>query len=256
MKFTQALLTAALLASASAIPTASKTVKPRAQNCDQWGSAATGGYKVYNNVWNKRAASSGSQCFSISGLANGVLSWSTTWSWTGGKGQTKSYANAALTSLKPKQISAISSIPSTWSWTNTASGTVVADVAYDLFTSSSASGDKEFEIMVWLAAFGGAGPISSTWGADGSETSIGSTTIGGINFKLYKGPNGKMTVYSFVASRTVNNFNGDLKQFFNYLVSNQKFNKNQYLVSVGAGTEAFEGQGVTFTTTKFSVSVS
>ncbi|KAF7193169.1 putative xyloglucan-specific endo-beta-1,4-glucanase A [Pseudocercospora fuligena] len=256
MKFTQSLLAAALLASASAIPTASKTVKPRADNCDQWGSVVTGDYTVYNNLWNKSAATSGSQCFSVSGLANGVLSWATTWSWTGGAGQVKSYANAVLTSLTAKQISAISSIPSTWSWTNTASGIVVADVAYDLFTSSSASGDEEFEIMVWLAALGGAGPISSTYGADGSATSIGSTTIAGINFNLYKGPNGQMTVYSFVASSTANTFDGDLKDFFDYLVSNQGFSESQYLISAGAGTEAFEGSDVIFTTSKYSISVS
>jgi xyloglucan-specific endo-beta-1,4-glucanase len=30
-----------------------------------------------------------------------------------------------------------------------------------MFTSSSASGSNAYEIMVWLAALGGAGPISS-----------------------------------------------------------------------------------------------
>lgn len=52
-------------------------------------------------------------------------------------------------------------MPSTWSWTYTGDD-IVADVAYDLFTSSTADGDEEFEIMVWLGALGGAGPISST----------------------------------------------------------------------------------------------
>lgn len=35
---------------------------------------------------------------------------------------------------------------------------IVANVAYDLFTSSTASGSAEYEIMIWLAALGGAGP--------------------------------------------------------------------------------------------------
>lgn len=53
-------------------------------------------------------------------------------------------------------------MPSSWAWSYDGSS-LVADVAYDMFTSSSAGGDEEFEIMVWLAAIGGAGPISSTY---------------------------------------------------------------------------------------------
>lgn len=51
-------------------------------------------------------------------------------------------------------------MPSSWSWSYSGDG-LIADVAYDMFTSSSAGGDEEFEIMVWLGALGGAGPISS-----------------------------------------------------------------------------------------------
>lgn len=111
----------------------------------------------------EKHATSGQQCFSVTGLASGVLSWTTTWTWEGDT-SVKSYANAALTSLSTsaKQISSISSVESKWSWTNKGSN-VVADVAYDLFTSSSAGGDSEFEIMIWLAALGGAAPISSKY---------------------------------------------------------------------------------------------
>jgi xyloglucan-specific endo-beta-1,4-glucanase len=49
---------------------------------------------------------------------------------------------------------------SSWSWSYTGSD-LVADVSYDMFTSSSAGGSNEYEIMIWLAALGGAGPISS-----------------------------------------------------------------------------------------------
>lgn len=58
-----------------------------------------------------------------------------------------------------EQISSISAIPSTWSWTYTGDG-MITDVAYDLFTSSTPGGSEEFEIMIWLGRFGGAGPIS------------------------------------------------------------------------------------------------
>lgn len=71
----------------------------------------------------------------------------------------KSYPNVVV-SLDSKPLSEISSMQSSWSWSYTGSD-IVADVSYDLFTSSSAGGSNEYEIMIWLAALGGAGPISS-----------------------------------------------------------------------------------------------
>jgi xyloglucan-specific endo-beta-1,4-glucanase len=103
------------------------------------------------------------------------------------------------------------------------SGTdVVADVSYDMFTSSMSSGSAEFEIMIWLAALGGAGPISST----GSP--IATPTIAGTTWNLYLGPNGKTTIYSFVASSKVTSFSVDLLEFYTYLLSNEGFSTSQY----------------------------
>jgi xyloglucan-specific endo-beta-1,4-glucanase len=113
---------------------------------------------------------------------------------------------------------------------------IVADVAYDLFTSSSASGSNEYEIMIWLAALGGAGPISSTGSA------IATVTINSVSWNLYKGPNGSTTVYSFVASSQATSYSGDLMNFFKYLESSQAFPSSQYLLSIGAGTEPFTGR--------------
>jgi xyloglucan-specific endo-beta-1,4-glucanase len=104
-----------------------------------------------------------------------------------------------------------------------------------MFLSSTADGSEEYEIMVWLAALGGAGPISSTGSA------IATVTINGVSWKLYKGPNGSMTVYSFVASSTVTNFSGDMLDFFTYLEQNQGLSSSLYLTHVQAGTEPFTG---------------
>lgn len=127
---------------------------------------------------------------------------------------------------------------------------IVADVAYDMFTSSSASGSDEYEIMIWLAALGGAGPISSTGSA------VSTTTIGGVSFSLYSGDNGSTTVYSFVAESEATSFSGDLMDFFTYLESNEGFSTSQYLLSIGAGTEPFTGSDAVFTTSAYSVSIS
>jgi xyloglucan-specific endo-beta-1,4-glucanase len=111
---------------------------------------------------------------------------------------------------------------------------ITADVSYDMFTSSSASGKAEFEIMIWLGALGGAGPISST----GSP--VDTPTLAGTTWNLYKGPNGSTTVYSFVAESQQDSFSGDIIDFFYYLEWMQRFNANQYLLSIQAGTEPFE----------------
>lgn len=103
--------------------------------------------------------------------------------------------------------------------------------------------------MVWLAALGGAGPISSTGSA------IATTTIGGVEFKLYSGPNGATTVYSFVATSTTTSFSGDLKDFFTYLIDNEGLSSSQYLTAVGAGTEPFTGSNADLTVSEYSVAV-
>jgi xyloglucan-specific endo-beta-1,4-glucanase len=59
--------------------------------------------------------------------------------------------------------------------------------------------------------------------------------IAGSSWKLYKGPNGDTTVFSFVADSQVNNFSGNVKHFLKYLVLHQGLPNSQYLTSVGAG---------------------
>lgn len=127
---------------------------------------------------------------------------------------------------------------------------MVVNVAYDLFTGSSADGAAEFEIMIWLGAFGGAGPISS----DGNT--IATPTVAGQSWNLYQGVNGQMTVYSFVAPSNVGSFSGDLTEFTTYLIDSQGMSGSQILQSVGAGTEPFLGTDAVFVTSSYSASVS
>lgn len=134
------------------------------------------------------------------------------------------------------------------SWSYTGSN-MIANVAYDLFTGSTASGTQEYEIMIWLAALGGAGPISST----GSP--IATVTLAGTSWKLYNGKNGQMNVFSFVASSQVSNFNGDLMDFVDYLTSKQGLPTSQILQSAGAGTEPFSGSNAVLTTSAYSLTM-
>ncbi|KAI0192197.1 glycoside hydrolase family 12 protein [Xylaria flabelliformis] len=240
------LTSAALAGLALANPT--PTVDKRATTfCGQWDSVQTGSYIVYNNLWGQ-SSGSGSQCTTVNGLSGNSVAWSTSWSWSGGQYNVKSYANAVV-QTSAKQVSAISTIPTTWKYSYTGSN-MVANVAYDLFTSSTASGSSEYEVMVWLAALGGAGPISS------SGSPVATPNIAGVSWKLYDGYNGNMHVFSFVASSQVTSFSGDLKAFLSYLTSNQGMSTSQYVTSIGAGTEPFVGSNAVLTTTTYSISVS
>ncbi|KAE8955136.1 hypothetical protein PR001_g32225, partial [Phytophthora rubi] len=64
-----------------------------------------------------------------------------------------------------------------------------------------------------------------------------------------------MMVYSFVACKQVENFEGDFMEFFNYLVKDQGFKTSQFLIKVECGTEPFVGNDVTMTVSKYSATV-
>ncbi|KAI9285266.1 endoglucanase A precursor [Umbelopsis sp. AD052] len=240
----------ALFMSAASLLAATVTAAPlekRAAMCGQWDSVVDGSYTIYQDLWGEGAATSGSQCTTVNSLSGSTLSWSTSWSWAGASSSVKSFANAAL-NFTPKQLSAIKSIPITWKWSYTGSN-IVADVAFDMFTSSSATGSSQYEIMIWLAALGGAGPISST----GSP--IYTFTNAGVTWNLYSGPNGSTTVYSFVASSTVNSLSTDVLAFFTFLESKSLISSSQYLTNVQAGTEPFTGSNAVLSVSAYSAVV-
>lgn len=201
------------------------------------------------DLWNE-ASGTGSQCTTVDTLSSDdILTWSTSWTWSGNSSQVKSYANI-VTNFTITTLAEITSIPSLWSWTY--SGTdLVADVSYDMFTSSSATGTNEYEIMVWLDALGGAGPISSTGSA------VATPTVAGTTWDLYDGYNGDTHVFSFVASSgAVADFDGDLYDFLSYLVEKEGMESSQYLLSIGAGSEPFTGSDAVFSVASYSCGVS
>jgi xyloglucan-specific endo-beta-1,4-glucanase len=96
-------------------PTKTQPLEKRATTlCGQWDSVQTGTYTVYNNLWGKDSGT-GSQCLTVSGVSNGLLQWSTQWSWSGGPYSVKSYSNAVV-QAPAARVSAVSSIPSKWQW--------------------------------------------------------------------------------------------------------------------------------------------
>ena len=128
---------------------------------------------------------------------------------------------------------------------------MVCDVAYDMFLGWNPTGSNSYEIMVWLAEIGGAGPISST-----GYTPSASMNIGGLNWNLFIGPNGDTTVYSFVVSGDYDTtFSGDLYPFIQYLEQHEGLSNSLYLQSCTGGTEPFTGTDATFWTGSFGLSI-
>ncbi|KAK6505727.1 hypothetical protein TWF481_007619 [Arthrobotrys musiformis] len=220
--------------------------------CGQWDYTNTAVYTLYNNLWGSGSATAGSQCTGLDGTDGSTIRWHTSWTWQGGSTNVKSYANAAL-AFTPKKLSALSTIPTSWTYTYSNTDNMVANVAYDIFTSSTSSGTPEYEVMIWLGAYGGAGPISST------GSTIASTYIDGVTWKLYKGTNSQLTVFSFVASNApVTSWSGDVNNFIKYLTGNQGLPSSQYLTTIEAGTEPFTntaGVKSTLKVTAYSVAV-
>jgi xyloglucan-specific endo-beta-1,4-glucanase len=134
-------------------------------------------------------------------------------------------------------------------YTSYTGNSIVADVSYDAFISSSdsTSANHDYEVMIWLAALGGAEPI-------GYGTPIATLSIDGVTWNLYKGPN-TWTVFSFVAEDWQTDFSGDIMNFFNYLIDNEGLPSYYYLQTIQAGTEAFTGSDAWFTVSPYSLSL-
>lgn len=120
MKFTAEIASLVLAATAaSAAPSTSRSLRGlgtrSTQLCDSWAEVAAGQYTIYQNNWGSSNADSGSQCTTYDSVDGSSVAWSTSWTWAGGSSSVKSYSNAALEKVD-KQLSAVSSIPSTWKW--------------------------------------------------------------------------------------------------------------------------------------------
>ncbi|KAJ5690666.1 concanavalin A-like lectin/glucanase [Penicillium macrosclerotiorum] len=209
----------------------------------------TTSFILYNNLWGEDYASTGSQCTYLNYEGQDSISWQTAWTWEGGDAYVKSYANAVL-DIDATQLSAISSLKSTWGWSYSGNN-IVGDVSYDAFLSSQASttASHDYEIMIWLASYGGAQPIGYSAG------SIASVTISGIVWNLYNGTNDGWKVFSFVASETIAYYSGDIHDFFKYLIDNQNVPDSYYLQTIGAGTEPFTGSDAWFTVSPYTISL-
>ncbi|KAK4143132.1 glycoside hydrolase [Dichotomopilus funicola] len=233
---------------AAATPLTAVDKRQTATLCEQYGYWSGNGYEVNNNNWGKDAGS-GQQCTYVDNASSSGVTWHTTWNWSGGENNVKSYANCGLQVPAGRLVSSINSMKTSVSWTLTNSN-VRADVAYDIFTAADPNHDHssgDYELMIWLARLGDVYPIG---------TSQGNVNVAGQNWDLWVGNNGAMKVFSFIAGSPVNSFNADVKEFYTYLESSQGFpSSSQYLLTFQMGTEPFTGEQTTLTVNNYSVNL-
>ncbi|KAL5514508.1 hypothetical protein ACEPAG_2597 [Sanghuangporus baumii] len=212
-----------------------------------------GGFTLCQNLWGANAGV-GNQNSTLISTTSDTISWETVWTWANNENSVKSYANVESLTAKGVQLSNIASAPTSWRWTyKTQSSGIRADVSYDIWLGPASSGTpassaSAYEVMIWLSGKGGIQPV-------GSQTTTG-ISLAGHNWNLWKGPNSNWQVLSFVsADGDITEFEADLNEFFEYLVSNQGVSSSQFLQSIQTGTEPFTGSA-DLLTNSYSVSVS
>ncbi|KZT36455.1 glycoside hydrolase family 12 protein [Sistotremastrum suecicum HHB10207 ss-3] len=224
--------------------------------CGQWDTTTAGNYELFADLWGSSGATGG-QCSQITALSGNSIAWKTNWTWSGGSGGVKSFSNIQQNLNIGKQLKSIQSIQAFWKWSQSSTGTIVADIAFDLFTANSVGGANVNEIMIWLANYN-AGPISSQYNSNGTPKPVASNiTLAGNVWNLYSGSNGANNVFSFLPAKTgqtITTFSGDINTFFQYLIAHEGVSNTQYLVTAQAGTEPTSGSAI-LTTANYSLAI-
>ena len=206
--------------------------------CGQYDELVLPPYTVYNNLWGQGDDPNGIQCTEATRISDKTIAWTTDFNWAGNPNQAKSFAIVAL-SFTPVQMSQVTSMPTEIEYEyESVDKTLVANVAYDMFLSSSSDGETyTYEVKVWLTTFG----IIAPFVEDPMNPILANVTVAGVNFKLYRGMDSNVTVFTYVATANINRFNGDFKEFFTNLPDAKRLN-DQYLVDAMAGTEPSHGK--------------
>lgn len=157
----------------------------------------------------------------------------------------KGYSFVGLTQNLETQLSAITSIPASYTWTRTNSTAFKGNICFDFMTSDTkgdSTSSSAQELMLWIEYTGGQLPIG--W-ADGVKATI--PDLFGTSWKLYQGVNDDtgITVSSLLPDKQfMGTFSGDLKEWLLALVDVGVFKQSTYVNVGNAGTEPFYGDAV------------
>jgi hypothetical protein len=145
----------------------------------------------------------------------------------------------------PLQVSAVHSVPTTWSYS---AGSGTYDAAYDVWLGTSSSGaTPAMELMIWV---GDAGPQPA-----GSDTNR-AVSIAGASWEVWKGT---VNSWPYVAYRSKSpsaaaTVSFDLNDFLKDATAHEGLSSSWYLWGVQAGFEIYRASS-TFSSTAFSVDI-
>ena len=158
----------------------------------------------------------------------------------------KGYSFVGLTQGLETQLSAIKSIPASYSWTRTNTTAWKGNTCFDFMTSDT-KGDSTStnaqELMLWLQYDGGQLPIG--WNSKTPAATI--DNLFGTSWKLYEGKNTDtgITVHSLLPDvQFQGSFEGDLKEWLVALAGIGRFSQSTFVNVGNAGTEPFWGNAV------------
>ncbi|MET9514410.1 cellulose binding domain-containing protein [Streptomyces sp. NPDC002994] len=202
--------------------------------CDQFGSTTIQGrYVVQNNRW----GTSATQC--VNATATGFELTRADGS-VPTNGAPKSYpsiyngchyTNCSPGTNLPKQVSTISSAPSSISYGYVSNA--VYNASYDIWLDPTPKTDgvSRTEIMIWFNRVGPIQPI-------GSKT--GTASVGGRTWDVWTGSNGSNDVISFIAPSAIAGWSFDVMDFVDQTVARGMAQPSWYITSVQAGFEPWQ----------------
>jgi hypothetical protein len=169
--------------------------------------------------------------------------------------------NATTNSNLPKLVSSISSVPTTWNWTDNGtlsdSANNCYNATYDVWFSTNPAGEPTASaptggyLMVWLYKPQDAHPI-------GDSPSSSGVSLAGVpgTWDIWIGKNGTLPCISYVNVAGTQSMSFDLNVFIKDAVNNRPntIQGSWYLTNIFGGFEIWRG-GVGLQTTSFCVEV-
>ncbi|GAB3954870.1 cellulose binding domain-containing protein [Micromonospora vulcania] len=234
----RALATAGLLLSGSLVAVAlGGSASADTQICEQYGSTVIQSrYVVQNNRW----GTSAQQCINVTGTGFEITTQNGSNPTNGAPTAYPSvffgchYTNCSPGTNLPIQVSQISSATSSISYRYVSGATYNASYDIWLDPTPRRDGVNQMEIMIWLNRQGSIQPIGSP---------VGTTTLAGRTWEVWRGSNGANNVISYVAPSPIPSLNFSVLDFIADVRSRGAITNSWYLTSIQAGFEPWQGRG-------------
>ncbi|BCB84952.1 GH12 family glycosyl hydrolase domain-containing protein [Phytohabitans suffuscus] len=232
---------------ATVITVAATPAQADVRICEQYGTTTIQGrYVVQNNRWGSNAE----QCINVTDTGFSIVSQQGSAATNGAPLSYPSvyfgchYTNCSPGTNLPLQVSQISAIPTSINYTY-GSGTYNASFDIWLDPTPRRDGVNQMEIMIWFNRQGSIQPIGS---------SVGTGTVAGRTWDVWRGSNGSNNVISYVAPSPINSWSFNVLDFVNDIRSRGAITNSWYLTSIQGGFEPWNG-GVGNGVTSFSTTV-